>query len=1218
MAEQHTNDGGLQYVPQIAVQYVYLDFDGELTSYNGEILTVENVQVQNSFLTDDRIANILDTLNQKYSSQGVVFVTEPPVSAPYSTIFIGKTSAFDDYGKFTGLAETIDKGNVKKSDNAFVNLDFTATDAKIISTISHETDHLLGTLNHGGEGLKAYAEYFRVEPGVTSTGVALEYYDSMSVSSGGTANDTTVCSQSWLKVLYGGVANNTTINDAGILYVEDGGKVYNTTINYCGSAYLSWGGYASDTTLNNGGAFHVTGKADDVSVVGGTLYIYAGGSATNVDWTPCVGNVVVYDGAYVTYTSQYSGVYYGSNGVLVSQTESETGKKVKGVTMYVMSDGIVTDTIVDDKGTLYVENGGSANNTTVKNTGDVQVHSGGTVENTTLDLFGTLYVYSGGSANNTELSNQSFLYVTENGKVTNTNVNDWGFLNISSGGGADNTTVNKYGEFRITSAEVTNTTVNNKGEFFVEDGGCASNTLVNDGGYLYVTSGGSVSFATVNNEAELHVSSGGRVSDITVSSGAVIRISSGATACDVTLMAGGIIGAFTFADDKYFEYVSDGSVPIGTSAHIVENFMLIPINAIVNGTNILADGYVYVSSDGTANDTIVNADGELHIGYRAIASNTTTNEDGELYISSGGKHKGTMQIADGANVYVYEGGLIDFTLSGRTFEDDYLINDFSLIGGTPTCTITVSSSQGTGTYKLARGASDFSGSVSLSNGLEDYGVITVNGEDLVYNGITYSLDLIDGNLTFSAIGDDMTPPEQPTAVADITETTSGAVTITATFSADSAVKQYKIDDGEWMDYTDAVTVSENATVYFRAADEAGNISDVTEYVVDNIVKSATIDGSGMTQADAIANGYDLIVTTGGTYESNFGHDGVEARIEGGTFNCTVSGGALTSSADYKTWASQENETNLTITGGTFNKVVMGGDRVNSGNGEHIGDLNLIIEGGTFNSQIAGGMAYTDQSLRGQTLLSGDINMTLAGGTFESRIYGGCISTENYSTRTAIEGNINIVVDSSTNELIFADNVYIVAGSYQNGAIDGNVQVTFTGLGENLKMDADNLVWGGSSSDVYLINGDTRTFQTTISGTRTICFDDFTGEFNTGIRGFNVFTAENGSKLQILASNHLRDIEQWNLDWDTQLSGSFQNDFKGDTMKIDLTGWDQTATNLFDCAAGTFTGFDAMKEVTIGNETATYSTEISGYVSTNYMLTVRDNQTMQLSMNTTIA
>jgi hypothetical protein len=72
------------------------------------------------------------------------------------------------------------------------------------------------------------------------------------------------------------------------------------------------------------------------------------------------------------------------------------------------------------------------------------------------------------------------------------------------------------------------------------------------------------------------------------------------------------------------------------------------------------------------------------------------------------------------------------------------------------------------------------------------------------------------------------------------------------------------------------------------------------------------------------------------------------------------------------------------------------------------------------------------------------------------------------------------------------------------------------------------------------------------------------------------------------------------------------------MAIDLTGWNKTATDLFDCASGSFNGFDAMEKVTIGNETAVYSEAISGYVSENYMLTLRDNQTMQLSMNTTIA
>ena len=59
MEQQIIANGGLQYIPQIAVQYVYLDFDGELTSYNGEILTIDNVEVQDSSLTGERIADIV-------------------------------------------------------------------------------------------------------------------------------------------------------------------------------------------------------------------------------------------------------------------------------------------------------------------------------------------------------------------------------------------------------------------------------------------------------------------------------------------------------------------------------------------------------------------------------------------------------------------------------------------------------------------------------------------------------------------------------------------------------------------------------------------------------------------------------------------------------------------------------------------------------------------------------------------------------------------------------------------------------------------------------------------------------------------------------------------------------------------------------------------------------------------------------------------------------
>ena len=68
MEQQMIANGGLQIVPQIAVQYVYLDFDGELTSYNGEILTIDEVEVKNSSLTEERIAHIVAELNAKYAA----------------------------------------------------------------------------------------------------------------------------------------------------------------------------------------------------------------------------------------------------------------------------------------------------------------------------------------------------------------------------------------------------------------------------------------------------------------------------------------------------------------------------------------------------------------------------------------------------------------------------------------------------------------------------------------------------------------------------------------------------------------------------------------------------------------------------------------------------------------------------------------------------------------------------------------------------------------------------------------------------------------------------------------------------------------------------------------------------------------------------------------------------------------------------------------------
>ena len=86
------------------------------------------------------------------------------------------------------------------------------------------------------------------------------------------------------------------------------------------------------------------------------------------------------------------------------------------------------------------------------------------------------------------------------------------------------------------------------------------------------------------------------------------------------------------------------------------------------------------------------------------ANSTTVNSAGSMYISSGGIHRGSLQLESGATISAYSGAIIDFTLTDRTVNDGYLINDLSLITGAPTYTITISASQESGTYKLAGNA----------------------------------------------------------------------------------------------------------------------------------------------------------------------------------------------------------------------------------------------------------------------------------------------------------------------------------------------------------------------------------------------------------------------------------------------------------------------------------------------------------------------------------
>ena len=628
MELQIFENGGIQNVPQIAVQQIiYLDFDGALTSYDGEILSLDNVEVQDSGLEAQRIALITAALNEKYASLNVLFVTEAPLDGEYSTIYIGKTGSFDPYGSFAGLAETVDTGNLNKADKAFVLLDAVSSDAQILRTISHEADHLLGILDHGGSGLDAYAEDYVARPGeepmVSRT---LNPGDKMDVVSGGSVSYITVDSNSVLNVSSGGVADNVTVNPGGKVTIASGASV---TITESGGFVQAAEGaivkYIS-TTIDNlalegvSGTFHSgttvstvvvkSGSVDIYETVVTDLKLYDGTAQVHALGSVCSallvsdGKMTVSSGAEVSLVDVGSSVILG--GACVTYGEAE---------LHLLDGAIGQELSVNHEGTLNVAAGVS--HAQIKQNGGFVFIESGALENVTFipnafssAVFGsnTMHLYSGATACLTTVDYRGNLIVSNGGSAVGTVVNYYGALTVSSGGTADSTTVNSDGSAFISSgASATGVTINRWGEAYIKGGATVSDVQL--AGYA----------------AYLHISSGAVVNNVSTTSG-VVYISSGAAVVSHSIM-GSQWGQNVFSRN---------------------------------------DGYTIVHEGATVTSTTIDRGGALYVSGKA--SQTTVNLRGELYISSGAsaveiiENGGYVKIEDGAAKVTF----VENTFSGVT------------------------------------------------------------------------------------------------------------------------------------------------------------------------------------------------------------------------------------------------------------------------------------------------------------------------------------------------------------------------------------------------------------------------------------------------------------------------------------------------------------------------------------------------------------------------
>jgi len=724
---------------------------------------------------------------------------------------------------------------------------------------------------------------YDVSSGRVCNDVVLGNFGSMFVSSGGVANSTTIISQGKLYVNVDGTANATTVSSWGSMYVSSGGTANSTVVNSQGRLYVYSGGTANSTTVKSDGHMDIScgGVGKQTTVRGGLLNVDSGGVADSTSIND--GHLVVSSGGIAEQTIVNNGHFSVNNGGVVSSTtvysqgrmyisSGGTGSKTSVIGyLSVKSGGTADFAVINLGGYLYVEGGASALKIT-ENGGYVNIangtnvaflphdisgsvlssgqsatlHSGTTATLMTIKSKGSLCVCAGGVASGANVSQGGYIYVSSGGTVNSTTVNYGGTLCVLDGGIVDHPIIAENGKLsvlaggtalnvkwtpcvgRIDAADGATVIFasNIRGVYFGSNNVLCSSSLTMSmltlsGHSMYVMNNGTANSTGVYYGGSMYISSGGVANRTSVGSSGYMEVTTGGITNSATVYFGGQ------------GYIRNGGVANFT--HVYSNGCLrIFSGGVANCNSTYICGEIHIYSGGVANSNIVNS-GSIYVHDGGVASGIDVKYGGCMFVSSNGKITGELTIANGAEISVTSGAIIDFSLLERSVEDGYLVNNLSLISGSPDFTITVSSAQESGTYKLAQGASTFTDKITLRTPDREMGVLTV-GETATFGDVGYILTKEYGNLMLT-LGD-FIPPTVPTVIANIIVPTIQNVTVSATFSEDSKQKQYSLDGANWADYTQPVVMTGNGTVYFRGIDAAGNVSEVTSYAVTNIDKIA--------------------------------------------------------------------------------------------------------------------------------------------------------------------------------------------------------------------------------------------------------------------------------------------------------------------------------------------------------------------------------------------
>jgi len=427
-----------------------------------------------------------------------------------------------------------------------------------------------------------------------------------------------------LNVYSGSIASKITAEHSEVYLTESGAKANGVTVRNDATLHVYEGTVAGNVTAEYRGRVFVNGTINGLTIGSGTsIGLGNVATATKVKWTPGDGNITIYDGASVKYTSKYSGVYVGAAGSHVSRTNVFEGALAMGDSAYVAKGGSAKGVVIG--GMMEVWSGGKATDTVIKGGCSMTVSSGGTVYDT--EVNGDLYL-SGGSASGVTIEKNGCLHiasgvatavewtpfvgrlalgadahVTFAGDVTGvyTGPDKWaenvegitlaGYTDsmyVMSGGSADNTRIG-YGKVYVFGGSVNNTVFTNDFSFDMGlmdlyDNASATNTVLKSG-EIHVYSGAVMEHTTLRDAlGSLYIHKSGSAVDTTLEKGCVY-VSSGGYADVVKLMNGN----FTVLNGGTANHVSACS-----GSYMDAGTIRVSSGAVVSSLVLERGSYLYV------------------------------------------------------------------------------------------------------------------------------------------------------------------------------------------------------------------------------------------------------------------------------------------------------------------------------------------------------------------------------------------------------------------------------------------------------------------------------------------------------------------------------------------------------------------------------------------------------------------------------------------------